>query len=46
MEYLTSEEFEELKNEIKTVIIPVGSIEAHGPHLPLATDLYLSLIHI
>lgn len=40
MEYLTSKEFEELKNEIKTVIIPVGSIEAHGPHLPLATDLY------
>ncbi|PMP69191.1 MAG: creatininase [Thermodesulfobacterium geofontis] len=40
MEYLTSKEFEKLKKETKTVIIPIGSIEAHGPHLPLATDLY------
>ncbi|MCD6490048.1 MAG: creatininase family protein [Thermodesulfobacterium sp.] len=40
MEALTSEEFEKLKKETKTVVIPVGSVEAHGPHLPLATDLY------
>jgi len=40
MEEITSEEFERLKEKVKTVIIPVGSIEAHGPHLPLATDLY------
>jgi len=40
MEEITSKEFEEIKKETKTVIIPVGSIEAHGPHLPLATDLY------
>ncbi|WP_038055498.1 creatininase family protein [Thermodesulfobacterium hydrogeniphilum] len=40
VEEITSEEFEKAKSEIKTVIIPVGSIEAHGPHLPLATDLY------
>ncbi len=40
LEEMTSEEFEKAKREIKTVIIPVGSVEAHGPHLPLATDLY------
>ncbi|MDF2953356.1 MAG: Creatinine amidohydrolase/Fe-dependent FAPy formamide hydrolase [Thermodesulfobacterium sp.] len=40
METLTSEEFEKLKRETKTVVIPVGSVEAHGPHLPLATDIY------
>jgi len=40
MENITSKEFEELKKDTKTVIIPIGSIEAHGPHLPLATDLY------
>ncbi len=40
MENITSKEFDELKKETKTVIIPIGSVEAHGPHLPLATDLY------
>lgn len=40
IEAITSYEFKDAKKEIKTVIIPVGSIEAHGPHLPLATDLY------
>ena len=40
MENISSKEFEELKKETKTVIIPVGSVEAHGPHLPLSTDLY------
>src|SRR5215510_416727 len=24
------------------VLVPVGSTEAHGPHLPLATDVILS----
>lgn len=40
METMTSEEFARLSQKVKSVIIPVGSIEAHGPHLPLATDLY------
>lgn len=40
MEELSAKEFNYLKEKTKTVIIPVGSIEAHGPHLPLATDLY------
>ncbi|QER41692.1 creatininase family protein [Thermodesulfobacterium sp. TA1] len=40
MEEITSVAFEKAKKEVKTVIFPVGSVEAHGPHLPLATDLY------
>ncbi len=34
----TSDNFKE-KN-IDTVIIPIGSLEAHGHHLPLGTDIF------
>ncbi len=29
---------EKLTTRMKMVIIPIGSCEQHGPHLPLATD--------
>ncbi|MBC8069506.1 MAG: creatininase family protein [Deltaproteobacteria bacterium] len=29
--------------ERKVAIIPVGSVEAHGPHLPLGTDTFISV---
>ncbi len=38
IEDLTWVEFEQLNKKCKTVIIPWGSIEAHGTHLPLSTD--------
>jgi len=38
LEEISMKEFEKKANKIKTVIIPVGSLEAHGPHLPLGTD--------
>ena len=38
LEELTSREFAERVNEKSVVILPIGSIEEHGPHLPLATD--------
>jgi len=40
IEEMTSREFEFYLQQKDKVIIPIGSIEAHGPHLPLATDLY------
>lgn len=39
MENMTWDEFEEMREKIDTVIIPIGSIEAHGKHLPLNTDV-------
>ncbi len=37
---LTMPEFEAAREELRTVILPVGSIEEHGPHLPLGTDSF------
>ena len=28
------------------LVWPMGAIEQHGPHLPVGTDTFLSLIHI
>lgn len=38
LEEISMKDFEKKAKKIKTVIIPVGSLEAHGPHLPLGTD--------
>ncbi len=35
---MTMTEFEKGLEKTKTVIIPLGTVEEHGPHLPLATD--------
>ncbi len=38
--YVTSEELEKLRDEVKGVcVIPMGAIEKHGLHLPLGTDI-------
>jgi len=38
LEEMTMRDFEKGLQQTRTVLIPVGSVEAHGNHLPLATD--------
>lgn len=38
--HLTSKEFANLVKKTDMAIIPVGSVEQHGEHLPLGTDFY------
>ena len=38
LEYMTTEEVTKGLERTKTVVIPFGAIEEHGPHLPLCTD--------
>ena len=37
-EHLTPPEFEKLAREEKLCILPIGSLERHGEHLPFGTD--------
>ena len=41
--HLTAEEAERAAADGYTVVLPVGAIEQHGPHLPIDTDAYLAL---
>ena len=42
MEKLTYVEVRELiEKGIDTIILPIGTMEAHGPHLPLSTDVLI-----
>lgn len=36
----TSDDFKKLSEKVKIAVIPVGSVEAHGHHLPLGTDIF------
>jgi creatinine amidohydrolase len=42
-EDLRMPEFSAWREEHGTVILPVGSVEEHGPHLPLGTDTFHAL---
>jgi creatinine amidohydrolase len=39
-ENLSMTAFEALRQETRTVILPMGSVEEHGPHLPLGADAF------
>jgi len=43
MEEMTWLEFEEMKKRIDTVLIPTGSVEMEGPHLPMGVDSIAAL---
>lgn len=34
-------QFEELQPYVDTLVLPIGTIEAHGPHAPLGTDMLI-----
>ena len=38
LEYFTWPELAEVLKQPNAIILPIGSIEQHGPHLPLNTD--------
>jgi len=38
LEYMTWEEVDKALHKTKTIILPFGSTEEHGYHLPLSTD--------
>ena len=38
----TTTEIAELPSERSIALLPVGATEAHGPHLPLATDVIIA----
>jgi len=42
LEELTMPEFEAAVARTRAVFIPVGSVEQHGPHLPLGTDFMIA----
>lgn len=39
---MTWEEVRDLDRATAVVVLPIGAIEAHGPHLPLSTDVIIS----
>ncbi|MBS7622584.1 creatininase family protein [Candidatus Bathyarchaeota archaeon] len=38
MDELTSEDVKDASSQVEMVLVPIGSFEQHGRHLPLATD--------
>lgn len=40
---MTYEEIEEAVKKNALILFPVGVVEAHGPHLPLGTDIFAAL---
>jgi len=42
LHHLTWEEFREALERVKVVVIPIGSVEQHGTHLPLGTDTFVA----
>jgi creatinine amidohydrolase len=38
---LTATQFKEIKKSVGTVLLPIGTMETHGPHCSLGTDVWI-----
>lgn len=45
-QYYTWPEMAEVVKKQPVVVVPIGSVEDHGPHLPLDADNFLDLEHL
>jgi len=43
IEEMTPQEITDALKEIDTVVVPLGSVEQHGPHLPVGTDTLIPI---
>ena len=43
IEEMTPQEITDALKKVNTVIIPLGTIEQHGPHLPFGTDVFIPI---
>jgi len=43
IEEMTPKEITDALNEVDTVVVPLGSVEQHGPHLPVGTDTLIPI---
>jgi len=41
IEEMTPQEITDALKEVDTVVVPLGSVEQHGPHLPVGTDILI-----
>lgn len=43
IEEMTPQEITDALKEVDTVVVPLGSVEQHGPHLPVGTDTLIPI---
>jgi creatinine amidohydrolase len=43
IEEMTPEEITEALKQVDTVVVPLGTVEQHGPHLPVGTDTIIPI---
>jgi len=43
IEEMTPQEITDALKEIDTVVVPLGNVEQHGPHLPVGTDTFIPI---
>lgn len=43
IEEMTPQEITDALKEVDTVVVPLGSVEQHGPHLPVGTDTLIPM---